>query len=84
MNGENPITLLLKNGQSREIVLAQVLRIVLTQFHSETGTIHRLDAESNCFISSRKSACRRKCWKSSKPFPSAKALPEKPPPKIGR
>jgi L-methionine (R)-S-oxide reductase len=39
------ISLLLKSGGPREIVLEQVLREVLKHFHSETGTIHRLDAD---------------------------------------
>jgi L-methionine (R)-S-oxide reductase len=37
---------LLKNGQPREIVLEQSLRLVLAEFHSETATIHRLDSEN--------------------------------------
>ena len=39
------ISLLLKSGGQREAVLAETLREVLKQFRSETGTIHRLDAE---------------------------------------
>ena len=39
------ISSLLKNGGSREVVLEQVLLEVLKQFHSETGTVHWLDAE---------------------------------------
>jgi GAF domain-containing protein len=35
---------LLKAGGRRETVLAEVLAAVLAHFHSETGTIHRLDA----------------------------------------
>ena len=35
---------LLAAGQPREIVLQIVLRATLEHFHSETGTIHRLDA----------------------------------------
>jgi L-methionine (R)-S-oxide reductase len=37
---------LLKSGQPREIVLEQLLRLVLAEFRSETGTIHRLDGEN--------------------------------------
>lgn len=37
---------LLKNSQPREIVLEQLLRLVLAEFRSETGTIHRLDGEN--------------------------------------
>ena len=37
---------LLAGGQPREIVLEQSLRLVLAGFHSETGTIHRLDGEN--------------------------------------
>jgi L-methionine (R)-S-oxide reductase len=37
---------LLKNGQSREVILEQSLRLVLVEFHSETGAIHRLDSEN--------------------------------------
>jgi L-methionine (R)-S-oxide reductase len=40
------IETLLKNGEPREIVLEQSLRLVLAEFHSETGTIHRLDGEN--------------------------------------
>jgi L-methionine (R)-S-oxide reductase len=36
---------LLKSDGDREVVLEQTLRAVLEHFHSETGTIHRLDAE---------------------------------------
>jgi GAF domain-containing protein len=39
------IASLLQNGQPCEIVLQETLRIVLAEFRSETGTIHRLDAE---------------------------------------
>jgi L-methionine (R)-S-oxide reductase len=39
------IASLLKNGEPSEIVLQEILRIVLVEFHSETGTIHWLDAE---------------------------------------
>jgi L-methionine (R)-S-oxide reductase len=39
------IEALLKNGEPREIVLEQSLRLVLAEFHSETATIHRLDDE---------------------------------------
>jgi L-methionine (R)-S-oxide reductase len=34
---------LLNNDSNRETVLPQILHLVLTKFHSETGTIHRLD-----------------------------------------
>ena len=37
---------LLKNNPDREMVLEQVLHVVLAKFNSETGTIHRLDAEN--------------------------------------
>lgn len=37
---------LLEGGPSREIVLAGVLKIILGQFQSETGTIHRLDPQT--------------------------------------
>ena len=37
---------LLKNDSNRETVLPQILHLVLTKFHSETGTIHRLDREN--------------------------------------
>jgi GAF domain-containing protein len=40
-----PIARLLKSGAPREAVLEETLREVLKQFRSETGTIHRLDAE---------------------------------------
>jgi L-methionine (R)-S-oxide reductase len=36
---------LLKNDPNRETVLDQILHVLLTKFHSETGTIHRLDDE---------------------------------------
>lgn len=39
------IVSLLKSGGPREAVLEEVLRKVLKHFRSETGTIHRLDAE---------------------------------------
>jgi len=35
----------LKTGGSRESILEQVVRMTLKDFNSETGTIHRLDAE---------------------------------------
>jgi GTP-binding protein EngB required for normal cell division/putative methionine-R-sulfoxide reductase with GAF domain len=41
----NQVTLLLNSGGSHEAVLEQALRVVLEHFHSETGTIHWLDAE---------------------------------------
>jgi L-methionine (R)-S-oxide reductase len=34
---------LLKSDLNRETVLPQILQAVLAKFHSETGTIHRLD-----------------------------------------
>jgi len=37
---------LLPDGQSNEIILTEVLHVALAQFQSETGTIHRLDPES--------------------------------------
>ncbi len=37
---------LIKTGRPRESVLAQALVAVLADFHSETGTIHRLDAQN--------------------------------------
>jgi GAF domain-containing protein len=37
---------LLKSDPNRETVLPQILHLVLTKFHSETGTIHRLDLEN--------------------------------------
>jgi GAF domain-containing protein len=40
------ISLLSKSGGQREAVLAETLREVLKHFRSETGTIHRLDAET--------------------------------------
>ncbi|HKW30505.1 MAG TPA: GAF domain-containing protein [Verrucomicrobiae bacterium] len=46
MNKPNEqIALLLKNGGPRESVLEEALHEVLKHFRSETGTIHRLDAE---------------------------------------
>ena len=41
----NQITSLLNGGENQEVVLEQALRVVLEHFRSETGTIHRLDAE---------------------------------------
>ena len=41
------IETLLAGGQPREIVLEQSLRLILARFHSETGTIHRLDGENH-------------------------------------
>jgi GAF domain-containing protein len=38
----NQIFTLLQSRQPREIVLEKVLRETLKQFHSETGTVHRL------------------------------------------
>jgi GAF domain-containing protein len=40
------IEVLLKTQPSREMALEQILHLVLTKFHSETGTIHRLDDEN--------------------------------------
>jgi GAF domain-containing protein len=40
------IETLLKNDQNRETVLPQILHVLLAKFHSETGTIHRLDIEN--------------------------------------
>jgi len=40
------IALLLKSGGPREAVWEEALRAVLKRFHSETGTIHRLDVEN--------------------------------------
>src|SRR5271170_1674041 len=37
---------LLKNNPNRETVLEQILHVALAKFHSETGTIHRLDGEN--------------------------------------
>jgi L-methionine (R)-S-oxide reductase len=37
---------LLDNDPNRETVLEQILHVVLAKFHSETGTIHRLDHEN--------------------------------------
>jgi GAF domain-containing protein len=37
---------LLKNNPDRETVLGQILHLTLAKFRSETGTIHRLDAEN--------------------------------------
>jgi GAF domain-containing protein len=37
---------LLKNDPNRETVLEQILHVALAKFHSETGTIHRLDGEN--------------------------------------
>jgi GAF domain-containing protein len=37
---------LLKNDPNRETVLEQILHVALAKFHSETGTIHRLDSEN--------------------------------------
>ena len=50
--GVNPlneqIVSLLKSGSQRAAVLEEVLRRALKQFRSDTGTIHRLDAEKQC------------------------------------
>ena len=46
MNNLNgPITALLKDEPDRETALKKALELVLKDFQSETGTIHRLDAE---------------------------------------
>ena len=37
---------MLKNDPNRETVLEQILHVVLANFHSETGTIHRLDSDN--------------------------------------
>jgi GAF domain-containing protein len=37
---------MLKNNLNRETVLEQILHVVLAEFNSETGTIHRLDGEN--------------------------------------
>src|ERR1700689_2690161 len=37
---------LLKNNPNRETVLEQILHVVLANFNSETGTIHKLDSEN--------------------------------------
>jgi L-methionine (R)-S-oxide reductase len=37
---------LLKHDPNRETVLEQILHVVLAKFHSETGTIHRLDDQT--------------------------------------
>jgi L-methionine (R)-S-oxide reductase len=39
------IEALLKSDPNRETVLVQILQVILAKFHSETGTIHRLDDE---------------------------------------
>jgi L-methionine (R)-S-oxide reductase len=39
------VEVLLKNDPNRETVLEQILHVLLAKFHSETGTIHRLDDE---------------------------------------
>jgi len=41
----NQINALLQSAPSRDGALAESLRLVLTAFQSETGTIHKLDAE---------------------------------------
>jgi GAF domain-containing protein len=43
---DEQIETLLKNDPNRETVLEQILHLVLAKFHSETGTIHRLDGEN--------------------------------------
>ena len=40
------IAALQKNDSNCEAALAQILHVVLAKFYSETGTIHRLDAET--------------------------------------
>jgi len=37
---------LLKYNPDRETVLEQILHVTLAKFHSETGTVHRLDSEN--------------------------------------
>jgi GAF domain-containing protein len=37
---------LLINNPNRETVLEQILHVLLAKFHSETGTIHRLDRDN--------------------------------------
>jgi L-methionine (R)-S-oxide reductase len=37
---------LLRNNANRESVLEQILHLLLEKFHSETGTIHRLDGDN--------------------------------------
>jgi L-methionine (R)-S-oxide reductase len=39
------IEALLKGDPNRETALGQILHVALAKFHSETGTIHRLDDE---------------------------------------
>lgn len=41
----NQIRALLQTGDSAETVLPEALKLVLAAFKSETGTIHKLDAE---------------------------------------
>ena len=36
---------LLQGGRDQQTILPEVLQLVLTELHSETGTIHRLDQE---------------------------------------
>ena len=43
---DGQISSLLKAGRPREIVLEKILRETLSRFNSETGTIHRLDAQT--------------------------------------
>jgi L-methionine (R)-S-oxide reductase len=40
------ISLLLKSGEPNEIIFDKILRTLLAQFNSETGTIHRLDVQA--------------------------------------
>jgi GAF domain-containing protein len=40
------VEILLRNNANRESVLEQILHLLLEKFHSETGTIHRLDHEN--------------------------------------
>jgi len=42
----NQLDGLIKSGGPRETILAGVLAALLADFHSETGTIHRLDAKA--------------------------------------
>jgi signal transduction protein with GAF and PtsI domain len=40
------IEILLKSHPSREMALEQILHLVLAKFHSETATLHRLEAQT--------------------------------------
>ncbi len=39
------VTALLQSGRDKQTVLPEALQLVLAALHSETGTIHRLDAD---------------------------------------